>query len=56
MILKKAEICLSKLKKNIRVINNDTLHLRLLKDRMHPEDLVHYLKKSLTDTDTARYS
>ena len=46
--LKKAEICLSKLKRNIRVINNDTLHLRLLKDRMHPEDLVHYLKKSLT--------
>lgn len=54
--LKKAEICLSKLKKNIRVINNDTLHLRLLKDRMHPEDLVHYLKKSLVDTDTGKYS
>ncbi|MBM4055446.1 MAG: transcription-repair coupling factor [Planctomycetes bacterium] len=46
--LKKAENCLSKLKKNIRVINNDTLHLRLPKDGIRSEELLDYLKKSFT--------
>lgn len=45
--LKRAETGLSNLKKYIRVINEDTLHLRLPKKEMQPEDLLDFLKKSI---------
>ena len=45
--LKKAEECLSHLKKSIRVINENTLHLRLAKRKTLPEDLLEFLKKSI---------
>lgn len=45
--LKKAETSLYKLKKYIRVINEDTLHLRLPKKEILPEDLLDFLKKSI---------
>jgi len=45
--LKKAEACLFHLKKSIRVINENTLHLRLTKRKMMPEDLLEFLKKSI---------
>ena len=45
--LKKAEVCLYHLKKSIRVINENTLHLRLAKRKMLPEDLLEFLKKSI---------
>lgn len=45
--LKKAEACLSHLKKSIRVINENTLHLRLAKRTTLPEDLLEFLKKSI---------
>ncbi len=45
--LKKAGVCLSHLKKSIRVINENTLHLRLTKRKMLPEDLLEFLKKSI---------
>ena len=44
--LKKAETGLSNLKKHIRVINENTLHLRLPKKEMKPEDLLDFFKKS----------
>lgn len=44
--LKKAETGLSNLKKHIRVINEDTLHLRLPKKEMKPEDLLDFFNKS----------
>ena len=44
--LKKAETGLSSLKKHIRVINENTLHLRLPKKEMKPEDLLDFLNKS----------
>lgn len=45
--LKKAETSLYKLKKHIRVINEDTLHLRLPGKEMSPEDLLEFLKKAI---------
>ena len=45
--LKRAETGLSNLKKYIRVINEDTLHLRLPKKEMQPEDLLDFLRKSI---------
>ncbi len=45
--LKKAEVCLCHLKKSIRVINENTLHLRLAKRKTMPEDLLEFLKKSI---------
>jgi len=45
--LKKAESYLYHLKKGIRVINENTLHLRLAKRKMPPEDLLEFLKKSI---------
>ncbi|MCF6147461.1 MAG: transcription-repair coupling factor [Candidatus Kuenenia sp.] len=54
--LRKAENCLSKLKKNIRIINNETLHLRLPKDGIRSEELIDYLKKSFTGNGARRYS
>ncbi len=45
--LKKAENCLYNLKKYIRIINEDTLHLRLPYNRIKPEDLLEYLNKSI---------
>ncbi|HHT9113383.1 MAG: transcription-repair coupling factor [Planctomycetes bacterium] len=44
--LKKAETGLSNLKKHIRVINENTLHLRLPKKEMKPEDLLDFFNKS----------
>ncbi len=44
--LKKAESGLSNLKKHIRVINENTLHLRLPKKEMKPEDLLDFFNKS----------
>jgi len=44
--LKKAETGLSNLKKYIRVINENTLHLRLPKKEMKPEDLLDFFNKS----------
>ena len=44
--LKRAETGLSSLKKYIRVINENTLHLRLPKKEMKPEDLLDFLNKS----------
>lgn len=45
--LKKAEMSLSKLKKYIRVINENTLHVRLPQKEMQPEDLLDFLKKAI---------
>ena len=45
--LKKAEASLYNLKKYIRVINEDTLHLRLPRKNMKPEDLLDFLKESI---------
>lgn len=45
--LKKAEISLNKLQKYIRVINEDTLHVRLPGKGMMPEDLLDFLKKTI---------
>lgn len=45
--LKKAEIGLKKLQKYIRVINKDTLHVRLPGKGMMPEDLLDFLKKTI---------
>ncbi|HHT9136289.1 MAG TPA: transcription-repair coupling factor [Candidatus Wunengus sp. YC60] len=45
--LKRAETSLYNLKKHIRVINEDTLHLRLPKKEMRPEDLLDFLIKSI---------
>ncbi|MCF6156914.1 MAG: transcription-repair coupling factor [Candidatus Brocadia sp.] len=45
--LKKAETSLYKLKKHIRVINKDTLHLRLPEKEMPSEDLLEFLKKTI---------
>ncbi len=44
--LKKAENGLYNLKKYIRVINENTLHLRLPKKEMKPEDLLDFFNKS----------
>ncbi len=44
--LKKAETGLSNMKKHIRVINENTLHLRLPKKEMKPEDLLDFFNKS----------
>ncbi len=45
--LKKAEASLYKMKNNIRIINENTLHLRLPKKGMSPKDLLDFLKKSI---------
>ncbi len=45
--LKKADTSLYHLKKYIRVINENTLHLRLPKKEIQPEDLLDFLKKSI---------
>ena len=45
--LKRAETGLSNLKKYIRVINEDTLHLKLPKKEMKPEELLDFLIKSI---------
>lgn len=45
--LKKAESGLYKLKNYLRVINDNTLHLRLPKKGMLPEDLLDFLRKSI---------
>ena len=45
--LKKAENCLYNLNKYIRIINEDTLHLRLPYNRIKSEDLLEYLNKSI---------
>ena len=45
--LKNAETSLYPLKKHIRVINENTLHFRLPKKEITPEDLMDYLKKSI---------
>lgn len=45
--LKKAEMGLQNLRKHIRVINEATLHVRLPKREMSPEDLLEFLKKSM---------
>jgi len=45
--LKRAETGLFNLKKHIRVINENTLHLRLPKKEMKPEDLLDFLIKSI---------
>ncbi len=46
--LKRAEAGLGNLKKHIRVINEDTLHLRLPKKGMQPRELLDFLKKSIS--------
>jgi transcription-repair coupling factor (superfamily II helicase) len=43
--LKKAETCLYDLRRRIRVINDNTLHLQLPKKDASPEEMVHFLKK-----------
>lgn len=45
--LKRAEASFGKLKKSIRVINDNTLHLGLPAKKMLPEDLLDFLKKSI---------
>ncbi len=45
--LKKAEVGLNNLRKYVRVINENTLHVRLPKRGMLPEDLLEFLKKSM---------
>ncbi|MBI2469943.1 MAG: transcription-repair coupling factor, partial [Planctomycetes bacterium] len=45
--LKRAETSLYNLKRHIRVINEDTLHLRLPKKEMQPEDLLDFLRNSI---------
>lgn len=45
--LKKAETSFHNLRKYIRVINEDTLHLRLPKKEIQSEDLLDFLKKSI---------
>ena len=45
--LKKADTSLYHLKKYIRVINENTLHLRLPKKEIQSEDLLDFLKKSI---------
>lgn len=45
--VKKAETNLYSLKKYIRIINEDTLHIRLPKKDMRSEDLLDFLKKSI---------
>lgn len=45
--LKRAETNLYNLKKYIRIINEDTLHMRLPKKEIRPEDLLDFLKKSI---------
>ena len=45
--LKKAETSLYKLQKYIRVINADTLHVRLPRKEMMSEDLLDFLKKTI---------
>ncbi|HHT9129702.1 MAG TPA: transcription-repair coupling factor [Candidatus Brocadiaceae bacterium] len=45
--LKKADTSLCHLKKYIRIINENTLHLRLPKKEIQSEDLLDFLKKSI---------
>ncbi len=45
--LKKAEASLYNLKKYIRIINEDTLHLKLPRKDMQSEDLLDFLRKSI---------
>ncbi len=45
--LKKAETSLYTLKKYIRVINEKTIHVRLPRKEMLPEDLLDFLKKAM---------
>ncbi|TLD41546.1 MAG: Transcription-repair coupling factor [Candidatus Jettenia ecosi] len=45
--LKRAETNLYNLKKYIRIINEDTLHMKLPKKEIRPEDLLEFLKKSI---------
>ncbi|MEP9412561.1 MAG: transcription-repair coupling factor [Candidatus Brocadia sp.] len=45
--LKKAETSLFKLKKHIRVINENTIHVRLPRKEMPPEDLLDFMKKCI---------
>ncbi len=45
--LKRAETSMHNLRRYIRVINEDTLHVRLPRKEMVPEDLLDFLKKSI---------
>lgn len=44
---KRAETNLYNLKKYIRIINEDTLHMKLPRKEIRPEDLLDFLKKSI---------
>jgi len=45
--IKRSETCLHKLRKYIRVINDNTLHLRIPDDVVEPEKLAEFLKNSI---------